>query len=197
VTITTRKAPPAGASVLRRGLSDLSSTGEMRTMAGGFATDAASNSIPLYVLGLSDLAHGEGLNAAHQVGWRYLVYGPDTVGIADLDQSGGGENLEFSGLHTGERARCLNAALTFADQNYQSARGSYEIRALEIPALYTAALWLDGDDDTVIIPFLKNGTLCHIAPVSTQQFFDEVGGRARSQLELLARDGNPRALESE
>jgi hypothetical protein len=192
MTIKTRKAPAWGAEVLTQGLRDLSSPGDARSMLGGVMAGQAAQPIPVYTIGLTDLAAEAPLERVHQTGWRYLIYGPDTVSIADLtdDGAGGGASPEpqFGGLYVGERAKRLNLALTYAEENYQAQKAVYEVRILEAPALYTAAIWLAGSH-SVFIPFLLSGKLCEIESVGEEQFLSDLKQKAKTQLEFLRRDG--------
>lgn len=186
MTIKTPAAPLASASVLLKGLSDVAPSAE-QGMLGGAEAAAAERPIPLYSLKLSDLTEGNGLAGAQQVGWRYLVYSPNSVGVADLDDKGGGGKPLFNGFYSGKRAECLNAALTYADEKYQSGGNVYEARVLEIPALYSAAIWLAGNGN-IFIPFMENGQFCRIRSLDNGQFMTQLERAARAHDAHLERD---------
>lgn len=186
MTIRTPAAPAASASVLLKGLSDVAPAVDDRFLLGGAPTAASQHPIPVYVLEPGSLTSGRGLADAHQVGWRYLVYGPKSVGIADIDDAGGG-HPQFNGFSGGERARALNAALAFAEEKYQAGSATYEARILEVPALYTSAVWLAGQSD-VFIPFMENGKFGDIRPLSKDELLPDLERAAREQEEYFHRD---------
>jgi hypothetical protein len=188
MAIKMRQAPASGFEVLSKGLGDLSSldSAGVEESLGGGPTEAA-HPIPLYSIGLTDLVEGVGLTGARQTGWRYLVFGPSGVGIADLDEAAGGGRPQFGGLQVGQRAKCLELALKYAGDTHQAGEDVYEIRILEIPALYTSTVWLS-DHVNIFIPFMEDGKLCDVRAVEEKQFLTKIKKKASMQLDHLRDD---------
>ena len=187
MTIKAREAPAANAAVLSKGLNDVAPLRGRESLLGGSEVAATMRPIPLYSVGLDNLAEGMGLEGAEQIGWRYLVYGTQAVGIADLDDKGGEGAPRFSAFSEGERAKCLNSALKYAEDKYQSGDNIYDVRILEIPSLYSTAVWLAGNSN-IFIPFMDNGKLCQIGSVDQEQFLSELINLASKQRQLLHDD---------
>lgn len=87
------------------------------------------------------------LNAAMPVGWGYVV-GQSTenvtaespVASAEVLERGGGH--QFSHIQHGWLGKATQRAISVAEQLPQVIAGSYELRMLRVPSLYTDALWL-------------------------------------------------------
>jgi hypothetical protein len=97
-----------------------------------------SQPMPVYHLGLKDLAEGRDLDAAVQTGWRYMLnHENEVVASADtvLDAD---EKPVFAQVTEGPLVNGTATAIQMAD----TLEGEYEVRLLMVPALYTAALWL-------------------------------------------------------
>jgi len=100
-----------------------------------------SQALPVYTLGLNDLAEGKDFAAAHQTGWRYLLkHGNDVVASADAVIDPRGEAI-FAQVSEGPLVTGLNSAIQAANSKESLVKGEYEVRLLMVPALYVAALW--------------------------------------------------------
>lgn len=98
--------------------------------------------LPVYNLGLNDLAKGHDLRAAVQTGWRYLLKHSDKV-VASVDAVvGPNQHPVFAQINEGPLVSGLISAINVAIAKDDFKRGEYEVRILMVPALYTAALWL-------------------------------------------------------
>jgi hypothetical protein len=67
-----------------------------------------------------------------------------------LASQGGGE--QFSHFNSGPFVASTATALEAAEGLVEIRDGSYEMRLLHVPALYTMALWLHGDGNDVLVP---------------------------------------------
>ncbi len=94
--------------------------------------------LPVYHMGLDELAEDGNLGAAAQTSWRYLLKCDDEV-VASADAVfGPNRKPVFSQVNEGPFVQGTVSAIQAADIE----KGEYEVRLLMVPALYTAALWL-------------------------------------------------------
>ena len=103
----------------------------------------------VYSLGLDDLARGARLDEATPGTLRFLVMeGDAAIASAELGAEGGFQSNE------GPFVAATVAAIRDAENIAEVADGSYELRALRIPALYLMALWLKDDrgEADIVIP---------------------------------------------
>ena len=157
MAIVTPTGPTDGATLISRAMHQLSSsTSSVRTLALGGSSFATMTSRPLriFTVGLDDIKDESFLKNAKPVGWRYLIVRGGPVAVADLKDSATAEKVSFARLTHGLVAERLSQAANLADQRYQKLVEKFEVRVLEIPALYVGALWLHGPRD-VFIPFLQ------------------------------------------
>jgi len=157
--VTFPSPPSDGSAALQRGLEAIR-TGRQLDPRGGAAALAVSPNAsamrpyPVYELGLDDLAAGRGIDAARPVAWRYLLVSNGRARqAAEIVPDRGGGGSQFGALTTGFVAG-EEEALRLAEQLPEIKQGTYEIRALRVPALYVMALWLkdvQGDDDRFIV----------------------------------------------
>lgn len=108
---------------------------------------------PVYELGLEDLAANKGLEAARLVAWRYLLVANDEVRQAAEILASPAGGSRFGMLTTGFAA-AAESAFVLVEQLPELRQGTYEIRALRVPALYVIALWLkdmQGEQDRFIV----------------------------------------------
>jgi hypothetical protein len=108
----------------------------------------------VYTLGSREIAQGRDLDSARLVGWRFLIdYGARTIAAVDLSCDAQGGNLRFASLETGPFAQGTRDVVAQAEQSDPVRTGSYELRVLRAPSVYTMAVWLKnqaGGDDIVI-----------------------------------------------
>jgi hypothetical protein len=148
---------------------------------------------PVYTLSLQDLADGRGLRDARLIAWRYLVEADRRpVASAEVIVEAEGKPPRFSQFNEGPYVESTAAAIDELQGRPEVQDGSYELRALQIPALYVVALWLSdpsGERDLVraLDPapdFLESE---RIYPEG--EFLDALAAPARTQ---LAFDSSPR-----
>ncbi len=186
MTINTRRAPENCDQVLAEALRDLASSAEPTEALGGSAPEAAfTKPLPVFVVGLEDAASRNIRHVENPVSWRYLVIGSDSTVLADLDTSPLDEGIEFQRINEGQNASNLRAALEQADALFSDTHETYEVRILEIPAIYTSAVWLSGANTDIFIPYLDDVRLAGGEPAVQQDFLDAVRKRAKTQLDLL------------
>lgn len=144
-----KSEPSKVAEVVRNGLGRMASlraftTPRLAKIIAGFPKDRALTppipfqAMPVYHLGLEDLAEGRDLSAAIQTGWRYLLkHENEVVASADaiLDAD---KNPVFAQVNEGPLINGTVSAIQVANNE----KGEYEIRFLMVPALHMAALWL-------------------------------------------------------
>jgi hypothetical protein len=98
--------------------------------------------LPVYNIGLTDLAKSRDLTAAVQTSWRYLLRHDNEV-IASADAVVGPDRKPaFAQVNEGPLVGGTVRAIQTADAQEEVKKGKYEVRLLMVPALYTAALWL-------------------------------------------------------
>jgi hypothetical protein len=147
MSVTFVTPPTDCLAALKQGLQALA-TAQRLDLRGGVpalavpATASALQPVPVYELGLDDLAAGRGSNAARLVAWRYLlITGNKARQAAEIipDPASGGSR--FGALTTGFVSG-MEEAVRVADQLPEVQKGTYEMRALRIPAMYIMAVWL-------------------------------------------------------
>jgi hypothetical protein len=144
------KAPPGASEALRLGLrrslpslERRSPEFSMRRDEGGAAVMTSDVPHYVYALGINDLDE-DFLEKARQVAVRYLLApgnSNDVRASAEIATEAGGTVRGFSNLTIGPKAAAMRRALDVA-ADLPDSDDPAEIRALEIPALYFAALWL-------------------------------------------------------
>jgi hypothetical protein len=102
---------------------------------------------------LVDAATEDWPEKARQVSWRHLVSGAQVAGAADITLNTGSDSPEFASFAEGEVVKALVTAIESAARLFEHAERSYEMRIVEIPAVYAAAVWLAGPD-SLFIPYL-------------------------------------------
>lgn len=176
VALIFKQEPSEVAEVVRAGLKKMedkraSSTARLaRTTAIG-GTPELTQTIPVYNIGIKDLAENRGLEAASHIGWRYLL-GHDSEVIASADAYLFPDRKpEFAQVNEGPMVQGIVSGIHAANSEETIARGEYEVRLLVIPALYVAALWLvdivSGNDKIIpIAPTLSGFKIDEPIPVN-------------------------------
>ena len=107
---------------------------------------------PVYTLSLQDLVDGKRVRDARLVAWRYLVEA-DRTPIASAEVVvAEGRSPRFSQFNEGPFVQSTAAAIDELQRRPELDEAAYELRALQIPALYVVALWLadqSGERDLV------------------------------------------------
>jgi len=108
----------------------------------GAAAPVPTQPLPVYNIGLSELAKNRDQTAATQKSWRFLVkHGDDVVASADAG-IGPDKKPVFSHVNEGPLVKGVASAIQSANAQEEVKKGSYEVRLLMVPAVYVAALWL-------------------------------------------------------
>jgi hypothetical protein len=166
VSIRIAAPPTANIDVLERGLKDLYPGRAMREIEPESTFDVAKP-LPVYTVSLVDAVTEDWPEKARQVSWRHLVAGGQLTGAADITLNAGSNSPEFASFAEGEAVRALVTAIESADRLFAHTKGSYEMRIVEIPAVYAAAVWLVGTE-SLFIPYLDgrspNGRLFDVHP---------------------------------
>lgn len=146
--IVYRNEPAEAAEAMREGLDKMTlnrafSTPRLRTaMATKAEAPVPAQALPVYTLGLSDLAEGRDASAAVHTGWRYAVKQDDEIvahGETIIDPAG---KHHFAATNEGPLVQGTTRAIEAAEAQDEIKRGDFEVRFLFVPALYVAALWL-------------------------------------------------------
>ncbi|MCW3994879.1 MAG: hypothetical protein NWE98_01860 [Candidatus Bathyarchaeota archaeon] len=117
-------------------------------------TPTPAQAFPVYNVGLKDLAEKGDLSTADQKSWRYLIKQEEKV-VASADAIVGPDRKAvFSHINEGPLVNGVASAIQVANADEQVMRGQFEVRLLNIPALYFAALWLvdETKKNDLIIP---------------------------------------------
>jgi len=167
-------------AAFREGLGRSQSRRERAGALGGAAPDQFFKTpLPVYACSLDALLQ-EGSGCARQSGWRYLLARDrSVVETADVvDDGKGGAPPVFRGATRGGTVIPKLDQALHAIEGYASGAGQFELRILQIPALYIVALWLSdeggGEDlfvDVTNLPLRvqKSGDFWGATLVSAQQ----------------------------
>jgi hypothetical protein len=158
MAINARSGPPGGIAAIGTELNHLLSRGPGSPAPRAGAEPAPAGSppprmsqpIPLYTIGLQDIHDSEFLTAAREIGWRYVIFAEGPIAVADVEETESPGKPHFRRLTRGPIAQRLVEAISLAEGIYRNEQSDYELRMLEIPALYTVALWLNGKQDAFI-----------------------------------------------
>jgi hypothetical protein len=173
-----RKPPATGPQMIGRALRDLRGRPDPKDLLGG-ANLNLSQPLPVFRLGLDELVASDSLSHAKQVGWRYLIERADNSGTAyaDVRDAGGGAPPKFTSLSQNRNAVRLVNAAHLAQVIADDLPGDCEARVLDVPALYTSAIWLTCQPP-VFIPYIDprrlgaEETEVHAAPDFVAELLD-------------------------
>jgi len=101
-----------------------------------------TQAMPVYILGLKNLAEKGDIKSAELKSWRYLIkQKEEVVATADaiFDRN---NNPVFSHTNEGPLVQGVVKAIDTANSDNKITKGQYEIRILMIPAIHVVALWL-------------------------------------------------------
>jgi hypothetical protein len=150
--IVLKKGPDNGQSEIGKALSDLRGRDAGPEALLGGAAISLSAPLPVYRLGLDEIEAQASLSRAEHVGWRYLIEGSGQgAAFADVNETEG--DPRFASFSQNENADRLIAAANLAQEVAQGLPETYEARILDVPALYTSAIWLSGAED-IFIPYV-------------------------------------------
>lgn len=151
MTIRSSDGPVGGREAVNRALNHLMAGTEVpdtRAPIGG-ADHKRRTTQPIAVFRVDlDHIHDDGfLRDAHRIGWRYLVDQNGPAAVADVRERPDGVAAFSRMSHGAPAERLLHAAQVAAKSYGHGVRDAYEVRILDIPSLYTSALWLHGPRD--------------------------------------------------
>jgi len=115
----------------------------------------------VYTLRSTDIVRLRNLDVAHLVAWRFLIeYGGRTLAAIEFSCNVLGGDLRFASLDTGPFAQGTADAVRLVEQVERVEAGSYELRVLKAPSVYTMALWLHNLDagDDIVLPIMPAGS---------------------------------------
>lgn len=173
-----RQPPPSGRMTVVRALGELAPRGGA---LGGNAIHI-SRPLPVFRLGLDDLTEPDALDRAEFVAWRYLIAGGGRgAGMADVGEASGGDTV-FGSLARNEQADFLLEATHLAQSVADRTSQDCDVRVLQVPSLYTTALWLT-TDPPVFIPVLDvERPVRSVAQVKVEpEFLPRLVARARDK----------------
>nr|MDO8114921.1 hypothetical protein [Candidatus Sigynarchaeota archaeon] len=98
--------------------------------------------MPVFQIGLNDLAKGGTIDVAKQTGWRYLLEHKNSVIASTETVLGPEQKHHFAAVTEGPLVQGTVSAIKAADSLKEISTGEYEVRLLLVPALYAMALWL-------------------------------------------------------
>jgi hypothetical protein len=109
---------------------------------------------PIYMLTLEDIVQQRSLEVAHPTGWRYLIQeGESAIASAEVLTDASGVVQTFSQFNEGPFVGATIRTLLTAEDLPEVEASAYELRLLQIPALYVMVLWLkdtEGDLDLIL-----------------------------------------------
>ena len=190
------EAPRSALDEVRSTLNDFAKRGRFRTPALARAKpQQLTLAVPhaVYTLSLQDLVDGRRLREARLVAWRYLVeVDRRAVASAEVIAESGGRPPRFSQFNEGPFVQSTAAAIDALQRAPEIEKGAFELRALQIPALYLVALWLaepSGEQD-LIRPLEPAPSYLETERLySETDFLEQLREPARTQ---LAFDSSPR-----
>lgn len=107
-----------------------------------FAAQHIKQALPVYHLGLSDIAESPDIKKSVQTGWHYMLKQNDvTVAHAETVIDPNGKNL-FAAISEGPIVEGTAKAITATEGQNKIKVGNFEVRLLFIPALHIISLWL-------------------------------------------------------
>jgi hypothetical protein len=158
------------------------------SMLGGSTKVNTSEPIPLYVVAPADVLGSQFLNKTDPTAWRYLIVGAGGSALADVRAEASSAN--FSALIRGPMAERFSEAEKLAEQSYGVANDSYEVRVLEVPAMYVTALWLHGDRD-IFFPILEAKTQPSDKVKEDPDFVNRLRGMVQSRVQTATHSSYP------
>jgi hypothetical protein len=154
--------PPGCRSALTDGLNALgmAPTPASRAHLAAVAGSQAPPPLPVYSFPLDDLAPGKDPMGNGPVAWKFLlVIGSQPIRTADVVPAPGG-GYQFASISAAQ-APGIDQAILAAENSPVLAKGRYELRLVEVPALYVTALWLKTQrgkaDYFIVIPPAPDG----------------------------------------
>lgn len=178
--------PRQAADAVHQTFQAFAANGSFRTPALRRATGPLALTEPhqVFTLGLADVIAGSGLAAAKPAGWRYLVKDGEKVLAAAETAMGptAGEHV-FSSFNESRFVAATAEAIGTARALPEVAKGSFELRYLQVPGLYVSALWLHnaGGGGDLLVPLAPSplDTAAGV-PVPAARLIEELASKAKT-----------------
>lgn len=189
---TVRQAFVEGITRMTEGSTAPGAIAARSAVLGGAAPNQEAHRV--FSMGLQDLADNKGIEAARPSGWRFLASTPAGGAAAgEVSEPAGGQPAMTRLAHGSEVAELLKSAGE-VEKLPEVEAGSYEMRAIEIPALLIQAFWLKSQtaspDLVVPVRSLSKGIeLMH--PYTADEFLRIVQPMAEERLKF---DDTPRIV---
>lgn len=184
MAIKTAQGPAGASSAIAEAWSNLSGGPTAFDIKGFGAGPQMSRPIEVFAVPLDKITSTDFLDKAKPVGWRYLMFDSELtqspLASADIKEDAAG-GATFQAMTKGLMPERLSEASQFAAQHLADDPRDYEIRILEIPALYLAAIWLKEENGpgSLFIPFLDRSE--DVRPRVDPEFTERVLKRARKK----------------
>jgi hypothetical protein len=152
VAIIYKKEPDEAAEAMRTSLKRMADKRAFRTPLLHKAVieraeePVPEHALPVYHLGLSDLAEEKDVRAAVHTGWRHIIRQNNEIvahGETIVDPKG---IHHFAAVNEGPLVKGISNAIETAERQDVIIKGQYEPRVLLVPSLHVAALWLVDKD---------------------------------------------------
>ncbi|MGJ4905243.1 hypothetical protein ACQR10_19255 [Bradyrhizobium sp. HKCCYLRH2060] len=142
MTIVSRLGPSGGVAAVNAALPHLLSRGPRSSSStlGGAKKVHNKGAIPLFLISPADALKSDFLHKSDPTAWRYPIVWAGGIALADVRADKAPPNL--SALIRGPVAERFFKATEIVKREYESSSEEYEVRALEVPAMYVTALWL-------------------------------------------------------
>jgi hypothetical protein len=157
MSLKVSEAPVEAFKLVNDKIKAFSKRGQFRTRALSQAQPRALNLTvphPVYTLTLEDIVQQRSLAVARTTGWRYLIQeGDSAIASAEVITDARGVVQTFSQFNEGPFVAATARTIVAAEEIPQVEDGVYELRLLQIPALYVMALWLkdaEGNRDLIL-----------------------------------------------
>lgn len=100
--------------------------------------------VAAYLWGYDSVLRGTGLDSALFTGLRFPILGGAECGLVLMtnNESSAGKEMMFGGILFGSMVRRFYEAAAFAESCVVDLDTIYEARLLEVPSIFSAALWL-------------------------------------------------------
>lgn len=152
--LTVPQPPAESVEVLSAELASLASGGHVGARVLGRADpDELTATLPqrVFRLDVDDLRARRGIDAARDIGWRYLVEVREQVVAAAQTRVTREGRHTFAQLNEGPFVAGTVRALAVAER-LEDDGDEAEVRLLNVPALYFVGLWLHRENGDVVVP---------------------------------------------
>jgi hypothetical protein len=142
--------------------------------------------LPVYSLGLSDIAKSPDIKTSYKTGWCYTLNQDDeTIAHAQTIIDPNGKHL-FAGTNEGPLVEGTYKAIKAVEKQKEVKERIFEVRLLIIPALNVAALWLVDKENNVDFAVPIEPAPASLTPnelIPLEDFLAIVQDKAKSAIE--------------